>query len=89
MIKHNERFTGFICVLQRVLQSELSCREKLGKSIVAKRYIPEGTILTINDIAIKVSRPKGIPSEGIDFVIGKVIDTSAKADTPIRHTDLR
>ena len=34
--------------------SETACFQKLGKSVVAKRFIPKGSVLAIGDLDIKV-----------------------------------
>ncbi|CAA3004928.1 sialic acid synthase, partial [Olea europaea subsp. europaea] len=41
-------------------KSEHACYEKLGKTIVAQRFLPQGTIIEEQHLAIKVAEPKGI-----------------------------
>lgn len=55
---------------------------KLGKSIVSERRMGPGEI-TGEDLAIKVSRPKGMKPELIDSVIGLSTRQTIEENTPI------
>lgn len=56
---------------------------------MASRSIVPGTVLTLEDIAIKVSRPKGIKPEKLFDILGKSVITSIEADAPIKLEDLK
>ncbi|XP_029459961.1 sialic acid synthase-like [Rhinatrema bivittatum] len=59
--------------IKRLLPCEISCKDKLGKSVVAKVKIPAGTVLTLNMLAVKVAEPKGFPPDEIYDLVGKKI----------------
>ena len=42
-------------------KSELACKRKLGKTIVAKRKIGKGEVVSSNDVVVKVSASFHIP----------------------------
>ncbi|XP_017076862.2 sialic acid synthase isoform X2 [Drosophila eugracilis] len=66
-----------------ILPSELPCRNKLGKSIVAARSLESGHILKLTDIAIKVSEPSGLTAEAYLDVVGKELVVNIGEDEPI------
>ncbi|XP_011179326.2 sialic acid synthase [Zeugodacus cucurbitae] len=66
-----------------ILPSEMQCRNKLGKSIVATRFLKAGNILNVCDICIKVSEPNGISAEYFDSVIDKQIAADVNGDSPL------
>lgn len=68
---------------KHILDSELPCRLKLGKSIVASRNLPEGHIIQAADIAIKVSEPPGIFAEKYFEIIDKQLKQRVNEDEPI------
>lgn len=59
-----------------------SCPQ-LGKSVVAKVRIPEGTVLTLDMLTVKVSEPKGCPPEDIFSLVGKKILVTVEEDDTI------
>ena len=67
-----------------VLDSEQSCIEKLGKTIVAKRDIPANSLITRDDVDIKVAEPRGIDPRNIDQYIGKLSRCYIKQDDSIQ-----
>lgn len=67
---------------------EEACWKKLGKSLVASRDIDAGCVLTLNDLTIKVSIPKGLPGKMLDKAIGRTVMKRIKADSPICESDL-
>jgi len=71
-----------------LLPSELPCHEKLGKSIVSTRCIPCGSILTLEDLCVKVSRPKGISPQNIYKLVGRKTIDVIESDEPILEEDL-
>lgn len=66
-----------------ILPSEMQCRSKLGKSIVATKYLKAGKFLQLCDICIKVSEPNGISAEYFDLVVGKLITADVSEDSPL------
>ncbi|HMC68351.1 MAG TPA: SAF domain-containing protein, partial [Mycobacteriales bacterium] len=65
---------------KRVADSELSVRVRLGKSVVAARHIPAGTILTAEMLTAK-SPGDGISANHLDELIGRVACAEVFADT--------
>ncbi|KAB0405777.1 hypothetical protein E2I00_003492 [Balaenoptera physalus] len=55
----------------------------LGKSVVAKVKIPEGTILTLDMLTVKVGEPKGYPPEDIFNLVGKKVLVTVEEDDTI------
>uniref|UniRef100_A0A8C2VZZ2 N-acetylneuraminate synthase n=1 Tax=Chinchilla lanigera TaxID=34839 RepID=A0A8C2VZZ2_CHILA len=68
---------------KQMLPCETACNEKLGKSVVAKVRIPEGTVLTLDMLTVKVSEPKGCPPEDIFNLVGKKILVTVEEDDTI------
>ncbi|XP_017874838.1 PREDICTED: sialic acid synthase [Drosophila arizonae] len=66
-----------------ILECELPCRFKLGKSIVASRNLLKGQIIQAADIAIKVSEPSGIFAEKYFEIINKQLTDNVNEDEPI------
>ncbi|XP_006877358.1 PREDICTED: sialic acid synthase-like [Chrysochloris asiatica] len=70
-----------VCLVEKALGSptkqllacEITCNQKLGKSVVAKVKIPEGTVLTLDMLTEKVGEPNGYPLEDIFKLIGKKV----------------
>ena len=73
---------------KELLQSELACQAKLGKTIVAKHDIAKNTVISADDILIKVAEPKGIDPLCEDLYIGRVALTDIKADCSIQSSML-
>ncbi len=72
---------------RRIFPCEIPCNQKLGKSLVYSRNLKCGDVLTENDVAVKVSEPKGIPAENYDDLVGKVLTKDVNADDPCQNTD--
>ncbi|KAG3287580.1 N-acetylneuraminate synthase [Ictidomys tridecemlineatus] len=68
---------------KQLLPCEMACNEKLGKSVVAKVKIPEGTILTLDMLTVKVSEPKGYLPEDIFNLVGKKVLVTIEEDDTI------
>ncbi|KAH8312453.1 hypothetical protein KR044_010778 [Drosophila immigrans] len=73
---------------KEILQSELACRRKLGKSIVAARNLKKGHKLQADDLYIKVSEPCGITAERYYDLIGMQLSCGVNEDEPITETEL-
>ena len=71
-----------------VLESEQSCIGKLGKTIVAMKDIPAGSLITRDDVDIKVAEPRGIDPRNIDQYIGKLSRSYIKQDDSIQIASL-
>ncbi|XP_072452808.1 N-acetylneuraminate-9-phosphate synthase isoform X2 [Notamacropus eugenii] len=74
--------------VKQLLPCEVACNEKLGKSVVAKVRIPEGTILTMDMLTVKVGEPKGYPPEGIASLIGKKAKMNIEEDDTITEESI-
>uniref|UniRef100_A0A2K6G9V5 N-acetylneuraminate synthase n=1 Tax=Propithecus coquereli TaxID=379532 RepID=A0A2K6G9V5_PROCO len=68
---------------KQLLPCEMACNEKLGKSVVAKVKIPEGTVLTLDMLTVKVGEPKGYPPEDIFNLVGKKVLVTVEEDDTI------
>ncbi|XP_034662679.1 sialic acid synthase [Drosophila subobscura] len=68
---------------KEILPCELPCRNKLGKSLVAARSLHKGHKLQLNNVAIKVSEPNGLPAETYFDIVGKELTDSVSEDEPI------
>uniref|UniRef100_U3EQT0 N-acetylneuraminate-9-phosphate synthase n=1 Tax=Micrurus fulvius TaxID=8637 RepID=U3EQT0_MICFL len=69
--------------IKKLLSCEEACNEKLGKSVIAKVRIPEGTMLTLDMLTIKVGEPKGYPPEDIFELVGKKVMVNIDEDETI------
>uniref|UniRef100_A0A0B8RW82 N-acetylneuraminate-9-phosphate synthase n=1 Tax=Philothamnus irregularis TaxID=1899461 RepID=A0A0B8RW82_9SAUR len=69
--------------IKQLLTCEEACNEKLGKSVIAKVRIPEGTMLTLDMLTVKVGEPKGIPPEDIFELVGKKVKVNIDEDETI------
>lgn len=63
-----------------VLECEIPCRLKLGKSLVYRNSLKSGTTLTEDDICAKVSEPFGISAERFEEFIGKTLNKHVTED---------
>lgn len=66
--------------LKRVLDCEMPCRLKLGKSLVYRNNLEAGVILSADDICAKVNEPFGISAERYYDFIGNTLLNSVVAD---------
>ncbi|NWZ29403.1 SIAS synthase, partial [Asarcornis scutulata] len=69
--------------IKQLLPCEMACNEKLGKSVVAKVTIPEGTMLTLDMLTVKVGEPKGFPPEAIFDLVGQKVKRHIEEDETI------
>lgn len=68
----------------KVMQnSELPCYEKLGKTLVYVKDLPQGHKLSPDDLTVKVAEPKGIDGAEIDEVVGKILTSEVKEDESV------
>lgn len=66
---------------EKILYDELlPLREKLAKSVVARRAIPKGKVIEREDLTAK-SPGNGIPPTKISLLVGKVAGSSIEEDT--------
>lgn len=63
-----------------ILECEMSCRLKLGKSLVYGRALLKRDVIQEEDIKVKVSEPFGIPGECIYDIVGKVLTRNIEQD---------
>ena len=66
-----------------VLDSEKYCIEKLGKTIVARRNIPQNTVISADEIEIKVAEPRGIDPSQVEQYLGKITNCDIEQDKSI------
>ncbi|XP_030752596.1 sialic acid synthase [Sitophilus oryzae] len=69
--------------IKQIQNCELSCYEKLGKSLVYAFDFSKGHKLKKDDLKIKVSYPKGLDGLLFDEVVGKNINCNVKSDDPV------
>ncbi|CAL8115444.1 unnamed protein product [Orchesella dallaii] len=65
------------------LPSEVACNTKLGKTIVSSRDIEEGSLISMSDIAIKVSRPPGLQPKYLSSILDCKATQKIPKDGPI------
>ena len=73
--------------IKRRYASEESPLYKMGKKLVATRDLPQGHVLSRDDIAIK-SPNDGLPPYEIDNLIGKATRRSLREDETLSYADL-
>lgn len=69
-----------------VLQCEMNCRLKLGKSLVYRNNLKIGTTLTDDDICAKVSEPFGISAERFNEFVGHSLLKDVVLDENLNET---
>nr|XP_033773819.1 sialic acid synthase-like [Geotrypetes seraphini] len=74
--------------VKRLLPCEIACRDKLGKSVVAKMKIPAGSVLTLDMLAVKVAEPHGFPPEEIFDLQGKKIKKDIEEDETVTEESI-
>lgn len=74
---------------KRILNCELLCRNKLGKSLVYRNDLRAGSILTVDDVDAKVSEPFGISADRIDEFIGFTLNTDVAFDQNLMESHFR
>jgi sialic acid synthase len=73
--------------VKRVLPTEESAIEKMGKTLVAARSLEAGHVLTAKDIALK-SPGGGLPPYELERVIGRKLRSALQADDRIGFEQL-
>lgn len=73
--------------IKRILPSEASAIQKMGKKLVAARALPAGHVLMQVDVAIK-SPGDGLPPLELDSVLGRTLRRALKPDDDIRFESL-
>lgn len=63
--------------------SEKTCYNKLGKTIVAAKYLPVGHVLKEDDMLVKVAEPKGIDASNFFSIIGKKLKHDVNEDDSV------
>ncbi|XP_024085419.1 sialic acid synthase [Cimex lectularius] len=70
--------------IKRIMECEKACISKLGKSLVFSRDVMAGSILSRNDIKVKVSRSKqGLTPRLFFDILGKTLTKDSKEDEVI------
>ena len=57
---------------KEIQESELECKRKLGKTIVAREDIPKDTVVSADMVDIKVAEPAGIDPRQTDLFVGRI-----------------
>lgn len=65
---------------KKLLDCELPCRNKLGKSLVFRRDLLAGAVLGSEDVCAKVSEPFGVSADRIDEFVGLKLNADVKVD---------
>lgn len=65
---------------KQILDCELPCRNKLGKSLVYRNDLMAGSTLAADDICAKVSEPFGVSADRIEEFIGFTLNTDVTVD---------
>ncbi|ODM98227.1 Sialic acid synthase [Orchesella cincta] len=74
--------------IKSFLPSEVACNTKLGKTIVSRKDIEKGALISISDISIKVSRPPGLQPKYLKSILGCRATQKIPNDTPITKEDV-
>lgn len=69
-----------------IFDCEYDCFNKLGKSLVYRRSLREGSVLTAEDICAKVSEPSGIPADRYFHFVGLTLQEDVFVDDNVIHT---
>lgn len=80
-------FNGLGSSEKRIQPSEIAAREKYGVSVVSKKEIKQGQVITKDDIMVKCPGG-GISPEHFDELIGKTAQKDIKADCIIFDGDI-
>lgn len=76
------------CHHKVIQKSELACYKKLGKTIIYSKDLPQGHILHLEDLKVKVAEPKGMDGSYIYDIVGKVLKRHVKEDESVTEQDL-
>lgn len=63
-----------------ILNCEMECRMKLGKSLVYRNNLQRGQKINEDDICAKVNEPFGISAEYYEDFIGKILQNDVNAE---------
>jgi sialic acid synthase len=69
--------------VKKPIPGEIKPLIKMGKQLVAARYISAGHVLTDNDIAIKSPTDIGLPPYEFENIVGRIVKKSLPEDEPI------
>ncbi|XP_058624128.1 N-acetylneuraminic acid synthase b [Onychostoma macrolepis] len=69
--------------IKQMLPCEASCHSKLGKSVVARKPLQKGEMLTLDMLTVKVAEPHGVRPENIFKLVGKKIPVDLEKDATI------
>lgn len=75
--------------IKQIQSSELSCIEKLGKTIVVTKDLRAGHKLTENDLNIKVALPKGIEPTNLNRIVGAILLNNKQFDDSLHWDDIQ
>lgn len=66
--------------MQPANQLSLLSLPQLGKSVVARVRIPSGSVLTLEQLVVKVAEPPGVPAEDIFQLVGRRVAQEVDQD---------
>lgn len=73
---------------RNIMDCELPCRMKLGKSLVTSKCIWRGETFSLENVCIKVSEPPGLTAEKLSHCLGKYASKDLAVDEPIQCEDI-
>lgn len=71
-----------------ILDCEIPCQQKLGKSLVFKRYLEAGSNIQATDMCAKVTEPFGLSAERLYEFIGCELAENVNADDSVIESKL-
>lgn len=70
---------------KKILNCEMECSNKLGKSLVFRVGLSAGTVITENHLCAKVNEPRGISADQIYEFVGQELTQTAEEDDLVRE----
>lgn len=70
---------------KKVFDCEMSCFNKLRKTLVYARDIPAGEFVQEADFAIKVNLSQGIPTENVSLLFGKRLPRNVAFEEAVQY----
>lgn len=74
---------------KKVLDCEIPCQQKLGKSLVFKRYLEAGSNIEAVDMCAKVAEPFGLSAERLHEFVGRELAENVYTDDSVTESKLR
>lgn len=74
---------------KKMVNSEIACHNKLGKSLVLTRDMKEGDIIKESDLTVKVAEPHGINPNMLFEVINRKLKYNKSFDETVKLSDIQ